>query len=261
MAASKEEAQFSTTNSTEAAGLLARARYYATFVVAALCFLILGLPLIPAGYVLRRFFGVRDFIYPFGRFGARLYLKTAGARVHASGYQYLDAQQSYVFVANHQSNLDPPLLFAYLGRNPGFLAKQELFRIPVFKQGITLIDAVPINRSNREAAIASTQAAADKLIAGRSYVGFPEGTRSVDGGLKEFKKGIFFMALVARVPVVPVVINDTRLVMRKGAKHCQPHDVSMEILPPVSTEGYSEAGIDDLITKVREQMSARARAD
>ncbi|HWQ35774.1 MAG TPA: hypothetical protein VNQ79_23220, partial [Blastocatellia bacterium] len=108
MATAREETQFSTAHpaATVQPGMIARARYYSTFVVAILCFLILGLPLIPLGYLLRRFFGIRDFIYPFGKFGARLYLRTAGARVHASGYEHLDPRQPYVFVANHQSNLD-----------------------------------------------------------------------------------------------------------------------------------------------------------
>lgn len=263
MATAREETQFSTAHpaATVQPGMIARARYYSTFVVAILCFLILGLPLIPLGYLLRRFFGIRDFIYPFGKFGARLYLRTAGARVHASGYEHLDPRQPYVFVANHQSNLDPPLLIAYLGRNPSFLAKKELFRLPVFKQGIELIDVIPIDRSNREAAIISTQRGAEKLKGGRSYVGFPEGTRTVDGRLKEFKKGIFFMALAAGVPVVPVVINDTRLVMRKGTNYCLPHDVFMEILSPVSTAGYSVESVDELVQKVREQFVPRVRTD
>lgn len=242
-------------------GLLARLRYYATFVVAALCFLIIGVPVIPVGYLLRRFFGIRDFIYPFGKFGARLYLRTAGARVHVSGLEHLDPQQPYVFIANHQSNLDPPLLIANLDRNPSFLAKKEVFSIPIFKQGIELIDVIPIDRSNREAAIASTRLGARHLREGRSYVGFPEGTRTVDGRLKEFKKGIFFMALEAGVPIVPVVVNDTRLVMRKGTSYCLPHDVFMEILSPVSTAGYTTENIDALVARLQQQFVPRVRTD
>lgn len=263
MTAHKEETLVSASPSNAASepGLLARLRYYATFVVAALCFLIIGLPVIPVGYLLRRLFGVRDFIYPFGKFGARLYLRTAGARVHASGLARLDPQQPYVFVANHQSNLDPPLLIAYLDRNPSFLAKQEVFSIPIFKQAIELIDVIPIDRRNREAAIASTRRGARHLREGRSYVGFPEGTRTVDGRLKEFKKGLFFMALEAGVPIVPVVVNDTRLVMRKGTKYCLPHDVFLEVLPPVSTAGFTAESVDELVARVQQQFAPRVRTD
>ncbi len=263
MAVPEKGGQFSTaaTTATARAGLAARLRYRLTFVVAALSFLILGVPVISLGYLLRHFFGVKDFIYPFGKFGARLYLRTAGARVHVSGHQHLDPQQPYVFVANHQSNLDPPLIITYLGRNPSFLVKKELFRIPIFAQGIRLMDMVPVDRTDRESALASTRLAAEKLKGGRSYVGFAEGTRSADGQLKEFKKGLFYMALEAHVPVVPVVVNDTRLVMRKGTNYCIPGDVYLEILPPVSTAGYSEANIDELITKVREQFVPQVRTD
>lgn len=231
-------------------GLLARLRYYATFVVAAICFIVLGIPLIPLAIILRALFGVTDLIYPFGKFGARCYLMTAGARVRAFGFENISPDKPYVFVSNHQSNLDPPLIIAYIRRNPGWIAKQELFKIPIMGQGIRLVNAIPIDRRNREAAIASTKKGADVVRSGRSVVAFPEGTRTVDGQLKEFKKGVFFMAIEAGVPVVPIVLNDTRLVMRKGTKYCIPHEVTMEILPPISTEGMTENDVDKLIAKV-----------
>jgi 1-acyl-sn-glycerol-3-phosphate acyltransferase len=220
-------------------GLIPKLRYYWTYVVAGLCFLILGVPLIPLGFLLRRFFGKQDFIYPPGKFGARCYIRSAGARVRASGHEHLHPNQSYVFVSNHQSNLDAPLIIAYIGRNPGWIAKQELFRVPLLGQGIQLVHAIPIDRRNRTAAIASTKKAGEIIRSGRSVVAFVEGTRTVDGKLKEFKKGAFYMALEAGVPVVPLVVNDTRLVMRKGTNYCLPHDVSLEILPPISTQGYT----------------------
>lgn len=246
---------------TSPVGLLPKLRYYWTYVVAALCFLILGVPVIPLGFLMRWLFGNRDFIYPPGKFGARLYLRAAGARVHATGHENVDPNKSYVFVANHQSNLDPPLIICYIQRNPGWIAKQELFRVPLLGQGIQLVNAIPIDRSNRESAIASTKRAAEVVRAGRSVVAFPEGTRTVDGRLKEFKKGVFYMAIEAGVPVVPIVVNDTKLVMRKGTKYCLPHDVFMEILPPISTEGYAAENVDELIAKVFAEFVPRVRTD
>ena len=90
---------------------------------------------------------------------------------------------------------------------------------------------------------------------------FPEGTRTVDGKVKEFKKGVFFMALEAGVPVVPVVVNDTRLVWRKGRQVVTPGDVYLEILPPVNTDGYNEANIEELVERVRSQIVPRVRTD
>jgi 1-acyl-sn-glycerol-3-phosphate acyltransferase len=242
-------------------GLGARLRYYWTFVVAALCFVLLGVPLIPLGHVLRWLFGIEDFIYPFAKFGTRCYYRAAGARAQITGLEHLDPEQAYIFVANHQSNLDPALLFALPGRNLGALAKKELSRIPIFGQGMPLAHVIPIDRSNRERAIASTQAGAEVLRRGHSLMGFPEGTRSVDGRVREFKKGIFFMALEAGVPVVPVAINDTRLVMRKGSDACVPGEVSIEILPPVPTRGYHTENIEELVARVRQQIVARVKTD
>jgi 1-acyl-sn-glycerol-3-phosphate acyltransferase len=250
-----------TTAPTPHVGLIPKLRYYWTYVVAALCFLILGVPLIPLGFLLRRFFGNQDFIYPSGKFGARCYLRSAGARVYASGHENLDPDKPYVFVSNHQSNLDAPLIIAYIQRNPGWIAKQELFRVPLLGQGIQLVHAIPIDRSNRKAAIASTKRAGEIIRAGRSVVAFVEGTRSVDGRLKEFKKGLFYMALEAGVPIVPIILNDTRLVMRKGTNYCLPHDVHMKLLPPISTEGYTTETVQELIDKVRAEFLPRVHTD
>jgi len=254
----EEGAQFSTTARGSAG---ARLRYYWTLAVAALLFLFIGIPFISLGHLLRRLFGVEDFIFPFAKFGVRLYVRASGARVRVTGLEHLDPHQAYVFVANHQSNLDPPLIFGYLGRNVGALAKRELSRIPIFGQGMALAHVIPIDRSNRERAIASTQLGAETLRRGHSLMAFPEGTRSVDGHVKEFKKGVFFMAFEAGVPVAPVVINDTRLVMRKGSGTCVPGDVSVEVLPPVSTQGYSNEKMDEFIEKVRQPIVARVRTD
>lgn len=236
-------------------------RYYFTLLVAVLLFLFLGIPVVFIGYVLRRWFGVEDFVFPFAKFGCRVWLRAAGARVHVSGREHLAPNQAYVFAANHQSNLDPPLLFAYLGPNTGALAKKELTKFPVMKQGFPLAHVVPIDRANRERAIESTRLGAEELKRGNSLMAFPEGTRTVDGRVKEFKKGVFFMALAAGVPVVPTVVNDTRLVMPKGGNVCRAGDVYLEILPPINTAGYTSDNVEALIARVREAVVARVRTD
>src|SRR5215510_1189675 len=232
-------------------------RYYWTFVVGFLLLVFIGVPAIAIGHILRKFFGVEDFIFPPAKFGCRAYVWSAGARVQVSGLEHLDRDQAYVFVANHQSNLDPPLLFSYLGHNVGAIAKMELFRIPVLKQGFLLAHVVPIDRSNRERAVASTRRGADELRRGHSLMAFPEGTRTVDGRVKDFKKGVFFMAVEAGVPVVPTIVNDTRLVMRKGAKEITPGDVYLEIIPPVATSDYNDDNIEELIDRVRSSIVER----
>ena len=236
-------------------------RYYWTFVVAFLSLIFIGVPVITIGHILRKFFGVEDFIFPPAKFGLRIYVRSAGARVHVSGLEHLDRDRAYVFIANHQSNLDPPLLFSYLGRNVGAMAKIELFRIPIMKQGFPLARVVPVDRGAGERAVRTTRRGADELRLGHSLMAFPEGTRSVDGRVKEFKKGAFYMAIEAGVPIVPVVINDTRLVMRKGEKRVVPGDVYLEVMPPVSVEGYTTKNARELIKRVHDLIAARVRTD
>ena len=90
---------------------------------------------------------------------------------------------------------------------------------------------------------------------------FPEGTRTVDGRVRDFKKGVFYMAVEAGVPIVPVVINDTRLALRKGEKRCVPRDIDLEILPPISTQEYRRENIEELIKNVRDRIISRVRTD
>lgn len=236
-------------------------RYYWILFVVVLLFLVIGVPIVFLGHVLKKLFGVEDFVHPFAKFGCKVWIRSFGTRVHVTGSEHLDPNQAYVFAANHQSNVDPPLLFAYLGPITGAIAKKELTKFPVMKQGFPLAHVVPIDRSNRESAIESTRLGAAELRKGYSLMAFPEGTRTVDGRVKEFKKGVFFMALEAGVPVVPVVINDTRLVWRKGDKVVTPGDVYLEILPPVSTAGFNEGNIEQLIERVRSQIVSRVRTD
>ena len=246
---------------TQEGGIGARLHHLWTLAVAALLMLFIGLPVILIGHIVKTAFGVEGFIFPYAKFGCRIYLWSAGARIHVSGLDNLDPKQGYVFVANHQSTLDPPLLFAFLGHNVGAIAKKELLKVPLFKQAFPLANVVPIDRSNREKALESTRRGAQVLRNGNSLMAFPEGTRTIDGRVKEFKKGIFYMAIEGGVPVAPVVINDTRLVMRKGSGKCRPGDVYLEILPPVSTAGYSIGNIDELVNHVRDLIVPHVRTD
>lgn len=242
-------------------GFVARLHYLFTIFTGAVLMLLIGIPIIFTSMLVRALFGIDDFVYPVARWAVKLFVLATGARVHITGLENTDPDQTYVFVANHQSNLDPPILFSWLRHNCGAIAKKELEKIPFFKQGFSVAHVVPIDRKNRESAIESTRRGARELQAGNSLMAFPEGTRSADGRLKDFKKGIFYMAIEAGVPVVPVVVNDTRLVMPKIGGIVIPGDVTVQVLPPVSTEGYTMSNAHELIDLVKSMIAPHVKTD
>lgn len=178
----------------------------------------------------------------------------AGVDVRVSGRERVDPRGVYVFTPNHQSILDPPLVWLSLGtarRRPGFLLKTELERIPIFAQGVRQIGMIAVERGNRERAVESARRATAYLHAGRSFVVFPEGTRTRDGGLLPFKKGAFHMAIDAGVPVVPITVDGTYLAMPRGALRLVRVPIRITIHDPIPTAGMTEGGVQTLLERSR----------
>ena len=240
---------------------MATIRFWFSMFVGLLLAIFLGIPSISFSWLMLKLFGKEGVLFPYAKLGASVWARVAGARITVRGRELLDPKQTYLFMSNHQSNVDPPLNFAYVGHNVGVLAKKEVFKLPILKQGFPLVNVIAVDRSNREAAHRSTELGVDKLRSGHSLLVYPEGTRSVDGKLKELKKGVFLMGLRAGVPIVPVVLNDTRLVMRRGETKCRAHDVEMIILPPIQTAGHTEENVDALIAQVRAAMLSHVKTD
>ncbi|HYP25424.1 MAG TPA: lysophospholipid acyltransferase family protein [Blastocatellia bacterium] len=212
--------------------------------------------LAPFLILLRLITGNENMIYTPVRFFVRLGLALVGVRVSVKGLEHLDPKQSYIFTPNHQSFIEVPLLVTYLKRNPAFLAKKEVFRYPLFGYGIGLMGVVPVDRSNTQSAIESARAATEMLRRGKSYVVYPEGTRSRDGRLLPFKKGAFFMAMTAGVPVVPLTISGSTKIMPKGEIKIYPATVRITAHEPISTEGYSKENISELMALTRERIAS-----
>lgn len=140
-----------------------------------------------------------------GRFGVLL----VGVKIEVRGLEHLQPGRNYIFMSNHVSNLDPPVLIPIIPGRCSVLVKKELFRVPVLGTGMRLAQLVPVDRSDRESAIGSIQAATAVLNKGLHMVIYPEGTRSSDCRLLPFKKGPFHLAMDSGVPVVPVTILGT----------------------------------------------------
>src|SRR4029450_1478051 len=198
--------------------------------------------------------GNENFIYSPVRFFVRAGLAMVGVRVEVTGIERLDPNQTYIFTPNHQSLIEVPLFVAYLGRNPAYLGKKEIFKYPVFGYGIRLIGAVPVARSNSPAAVESAKAATKNLRRGKSYVVYPEGTRSRDGRMLPFKKGAFMMAIDAGVPVVPVTVSGATRIMPKAQVKVFPSTVRITVHEPLSTVGYSKGNVFQLMERTRAQL-------
>lgn len=222
----------STSGRSVAAG---RLLYWWSLFVAGALLITCGIPSLVVAWIGRR----RELVYPWALFGGRNWLRLSGMSVHVTGKELLDPQQTYVFIANHRSYLDTATVFCYVGRRIGVLAKKELLKVPILGYGMGFVNVMAIDRSNREKALQTTQAATERIRSGISFAVFAEGTRARPGHFLPFKKGAFYMAVQAGVPIVPVAFRNTDVLMGKGTGEARPGTIEMVLLAPVSTAGLS----------------------
>jgi 1-acyl-sn-glycerol-3-phosphate acyltransferase len=207
--------------------------------------------LAPLLIVLVKITSNENFIYTPVRWFIRAGLAMVGVKVEVSGLELLEPDQTYIFTPNHQSLIEVPLFVAYLGRNPAYLGKKEVFKYPIFGYGIRLIGMVPVDRSNSPAAVESAKQATKNLRGGKSFVVYPEGTRSRDGRMLPFKKGAFMMAIDAGVPVVPVTVSGASKIMPKAQVKVFPSTVRITVHQPISSAGYSKENVIELMERTR----------
>ncbi|PYS80991.1 MAG: hypothetical protein DMF67_18525 [Acidobacteria bacterium] len=236
------------------ATLAGRLWYWWSLFVAAMLLLIFGPPAITVALVARR----PELVYPWALWGGRMWLRLSGARVSVRGLEHLDPRRPYVFIANHCSFLDTATLFCFVGRRVGLIAKKELLKVPILGYGMGFVNILAIDRSNRERALRTVKAATDRLKAGVSFGVFAEGTRARPRQLLPFKKGGFYMAVEAQVPVVPVAIRNTDALMGKGTGTARPGTIEMVVLPPVETKGLKT---DEDVKRLTERTRALVAAE
>jgi 1-acyl-sn-glycerol-3-phosphate acyltransferase len=185
------------------------------------------------------------------RLWGKIQIWTTGTRVTVQGIENIDPVKSYILVSNHQSFFDIFSLLGYLPIQFRWIAKAELFRIPILGWGMSRTGYIPIERGSPKKAYRSMLQAAEKIRQGTSILIFPEGTRSPDGNLQPFKKGVFLLALKSQAPILPVTIRGTRSIMRKNDWHTYPGNVQIIISPPIETAGFSTAKEAELSEQVR----------
>jgi len=201
----------------------------------------------------------RDLAWSFAKLSARNLARATGVEVKIFGLANLPSEPSIV-TPNHASHFDIAALLGWLPGQNRFAAKKELFREPVLGMVMRTLGMIPIDRENPAESIALLQKIEARNEASALII-FPEGTRSVDGHMRPFKKGAFTLAIELGRPVVPVAIHGSSGVMPKG-KYLSilPGTVVVEVLPPIPTAGLTYDDRDRLRTRVEAQITARLNA-
>lgn len=174
----------------------------------------------------------------------------SGVRVKVKGMGNIDPDGTYVFLANHQSMYD---IFTILGFFPPVIkwfAKKQLFDIPLLGRAMKRAGYLSVDRSNGREAMRALKEAATTIRRGSSVVIFPEGARTIDGHLQEFKKGGFVLAIESGVPIVPVVIRNSWDILPRRSLIVRPQKVVLEVLPPIETATYSRKQAEELLNRV-----------
>ena len=181
-------------------------------------------------------------------------VKLTGVRTRAEGLEKLDPASRYIFMANHVSNIDPPLLLPLIPGRTAVMVKKELFDYPILGRAMRLGSFIPVDRGNRDAGIAAVREAKKVIGQGISMTIFPEGKRSFDGRLLPFKRGPFYLAMECGLPVVPVTIVGTQEAMPKGRFAITPGLVTVTFHSPIDPGKFTER--DALMQAVRQSIDA-----
>ncbi len=190
-----------------------------------------------------------SFLYRVGMRSAWTGIRLAGVRVRTVGMERLDRQGTYIFMSNHVSNLDPPILLPLIPGRTSVMAKKELFDYPLLGRAMRLGSLVPVDRGNRDAGIAAVRAAGEVIRQGINMTIFVEGKRSFDGKLLPFKKGPFYLAMECGVPLVPVTIVGTHEIMPKRRFSIRPGTATIVFHEPIDPKDFGNR--DSLMAKVR----------
>ncbi len=234
---------------------VAAVRSVLTYVVVAVYVLVAG----SIGLAIAVPFKMKGLLYELGHYGIMLALGLSGIRYRVTGRERVPVNQAVVFCSNHQSNVDPPVLFRALDRRLHILFKAELKKLPILGKVMETGGFIPVSREQRDAALGSIDKAAESIRSGNSFLIFPEGTRSKTDQMLPFKKGGFIMAIKAQAPIVPVAISGGRDAMRRGSAFVRPVMVKVAIGDPVPTAGLTLDDRDDLIRTVRERIEGLLR--
>lgn len=210
----------------------------------------------PVGMLWARISGNNALLYKMARLCIRASGWMSGVRVHIQGREKISPGQTYVFLSNHQGNFDGPVLFHAIPRDWKALIKKEMMGLPVLSIVMKQVEFVPIERTNPKKARIGIELGANLLKKGHSFIAFPEGTRSRDGRLGSFKKGVFIMAIEAQTPIIPVTIRNSASIQPPGSYGIHSGNVDVIFHDPIPTAGMSIEDREHLIQRTRDAISS-----
>jgi len=193
-------------------------------------------------------------LYRVAMWGAFTGVRLAGVQVRTVGREKLDPSRTHIYMANHASNIDPPLMLPLIPGRTSVMVKKELFSYPVLGKTMRLGNLVPVDRGNRDAGISAVRAASEVIRRGITMTIYVEGKRSFDGKLLPFKKGPFYLAEESQVPVVPITIAGTHYVMPKKRFSIKPGLVTVTFHEPIEPKDFGSR--ESLMAKVRETINS-----
>jgi len=184
---------------------------------------------------------IQDRMQPLVKKWAQGMVKMSGSTVKVIGEENIPDDGPIVFVANHQSNFDIPIMLGYLKRHKGFIAKKETEKFPIVGGWMQFLNCIFMDRTSPRAALKAIKEGINIVKQGYALVIFPEGTRSLDGKMGEFKPGSFKLATKAEAKIIPVTISGSFDIMRKGSMKIKPASVTVTVSEPVSSTQYESA--------------------
>jgi 1-acyl-sn-glycerol-3-phosphate acyltransferase len=193
--------------------------------------------------------------HSFARLWSRMILGTIGAKMQVQGLDKIDTTKAQVYVVNHLSALDIPVLYLYLPFQFRILAKKELFSYPFMGWHLRRSGQIPVVLENPRASVRSLNLAVAAIRDGKSLVIFPEGGRSPDGQLQAFMGGAFYAAIKAQVDVVPIALVGTYEMLKMNTWHIKPGPVQMLVGEPIRTAGMSNRDIEKVTNKARDTIA------
>jgi len=192
---------------------------------------------------------------------SRIILWISGIKLTVEGLENVDATKPYIFLMNHIGMYDIPAAFIAIPQTGRFIAKKELFKIPILSTGMKLAGILKIDRGNSSEARKTLDKAVETIKNGCSVIIFPEGTRSKTNEIQPFKKGGFIMAIQGKIPILPVVISGTQYIVPKGSGLVKTGKIKIKLMPEISTHSYTYAKRNELLKEVRAIMIAAFEPD